>query len=201
MRGGTAEERAEAGALPDYMKRGFPIRMGEKEGQPNYLYGFGLPMEDLGQLNPTQLASRLSPLLKYPIEKMTNKNLYFDRPLDEVTNAPQILGKAPAPIKKWFGYSETKKKSGGVTRKLDPYKWHFITNLLGRGIFTVDKLSDPEVLPIIKALYFTTGIKGKAVDIESEEYWRTMERQQQLEKYLEGKGLMKKFTKYYQPKD
>jgi len=200
LRGRDPEQRAETQALPDYMKRGFPVRLGEKDGKSQYLYGMGLPMEDLNQITPTGMASRMSPLLKAPIERLTDRNIYFDKPLSDVTNAPAMLGKAPKAVQKWFDYSESEGSSGKITRRLDPYKWHFVTNLAGRGIFTADKMFDPNTMGIIKVLYGTLGVKGRAVDIESEEYWRDRERQDQLEKYSERKGLMKKFTRYYEPK-
>lgn len=200
LQGGTTRERAGTENLPEYMTKGIPIKVGGTQKNPEYLYGLGLPVEDVSNLTPTNLLSMLSPAIKIPIEQATGIHTYYQRPISEVDTAPQILAKAPAPIKNWLEYSESKNSQGKTIRKLNPYKWNVITNLLSRGIFTIDRLSDPNVTPLLKLLYGLMGVKGKAVDMQSEEYWRERERANQLQKFLQQKGVLKEFSTYYQPK-
>ena len=185
LQGATSEERAEVESLPRHMRERFPIRLGKDKGKTNYLYGIGLPLEDIAELSPQQQLSRMSPLIKTPLELATNRHFYFEKPLEDVIYAPQIVSKFPDPLKKWLEYTETPKKDGGVTRKLNPVKWHLTTSLLSRGLFTADKLSDPKVQTHIKFLYSMLGVKGKSVDIEQEKYWRGREEQEKINKLLQ----------------
>jgi len=189
LRGSTQNQREETEALPDYMQRGFPIRVGTEGKERKYIYGLGLPLQDLGELSLSQILSKTSPFIKTPLEQATNRHLYFDTPLDEVVYAPQIARKFPEPVKNWLEYTETQKSDGTMTRKVNPYKWHLVTSLLSRGLFTLDKLDDPEALGTIKLLYLTLGIKGKAVDIDKERYYRNKEAEEQTNKFLNLKGL------------
>lgn len=200
LQGETSAQRGEAEYLPEYMKKGLPIRIGGKEGKPQYLYGTGLPLEDVGRLSPNELLSMLSPVIKAPLEAATGQHFYFERPLKEVDTAPKLLANAPKPIKDWLEYSEYKNKQGKTVRKLNAGKWNIVTNFLSRGIFTVDRLADPEVMPLLKILYGAFGVKGREVDIEQEKYWRGKERTEQLQNFLQKRGVLKEFSSFYKPK-
>ena len=70
----------EFAALPPYMREGLPVRLGEKNGFSQYLYGLGLPVEDINRLwkgsaqrTVASMVGELSPILKYPIEVGTGQ--------------------------------------------------------------------------------------------------------------------------------
>ena len=69
--------------LPPYMREGLPVRLGEKDGFSQYLYGLGLPVEDINRIwkgdakrTVQSMVGELSPILKYPIEVGTGQNLF-----------------------------------------------------------------------------------------------------------------------------
>jgi hypothetical protein len=201
LSGTTDADSKDQQLLPEYMKKGFPIKTGtDASGNPNYLYGLGLPVEDIGNLNPQQLGSMLSPVIKTPIEQLTKYNLFYQKPLDQVNSAPKVIAGLPEIIKKWLDYSETTKKDGTVSRKVNPAKWNLVTALMGRGIYTANSIFDSEVPSVLRGLYGLLGIKSKTLDMNTEEYWREQERVKQLEQFLLNKGVLKEFTRTYSPK-
>lgn len=197
--GATREEKEEYEALPEYMKRGFPMRIGEKEGLTQYLYGSSLPMEDLATLTGSGIMSKVSPILKVPVEVIANKNFYFDKPVTDFNKAPKLIQKSPQIIKDLLDYEEVK-EGQRVYRTLNPIKWHILSSAFGRGFYTVDKLADPEVSLWIKALYGLLGIKGKAIDTEQQKYYSTKEKAETLGDWLFKKGAVRHQETYYQPK-
>jgi hypothetical protein len=70
--------------LPEYLKQASPVFIGSKDGKVRYikLEGF-LPTADLNRLsNPAQeMINNFTPLLKAPIEQLTNQNFFFGQPL------------------------------------------------------------------------------------------------------------------------
>lgn len=199
VRGNTQQQEQEYSALPSYIKEAVPIRMGEtKKGSPNYLYSLGLPLEDVNKISSKAVLDLLSPVVKFPLERLTGKNFYFDKDISEVNTAPQMFSNLPQPLKEWLSYKESR-YNGKVYRTADPYKLHFLTSLISRGIFTLDKLTDPNTPLLVKSLYTLSGIKGKTLDIEQEKVYRAKEQQEKTNQLLESQGKLKKFTRYYQP--
>ena len=194
---GTETERGEAEMLPEYMRKSFPIRLGGNAKEVNYLYGLGLPIEQLGQLTVSGVLANLSPILKVPIELATDKHFYFDKPLHEVKFAPKLIQQAPKVVRDLFDYEEI--KSGDRTYHLiNPIKMHIFNSAFGRGFWTVEKLTDPKTQTAIKLLYAVLGLKGKSVDVQQQKYYRKKEQAKKLEEFLYGKGALKKFTSYYE---
>jgi hypothetical protein len=192
--------------LPPYMREGLPIRLGEKGGFSQYLYGLGLPVEDVNRLwkgSPQRtLASavgELSPILKYPIEVATGQNLFTGEPIDANNRVYPFVNKVPG-LREWLGVTEKKGKDGSVSYIADPYKLHFINTALGRFYTTAGKLSDDKTSGAVKFLYGVMGAKAKSVDIENEKYWRDRESQDNIEKALEDRGLLKQYQRAYVPK-
>ena len=163
----------------------------------------GLPVEDINKLSPNELLSMVAPPIRVPLELATDKHTFFDRPLSEVDNAPKSLKNAPEPVKV---IAENLVDYNEETNKVNPEKWHVLSSLLGRGIYTVDKLGDPEVSNNIKLLYAFLGIKGKEVDIEAQRKYKETEDFERLGEFLTGKGVTKEYDpygtrKYYIPKN
>ena len=196
LSGRTEEDRKDIESLPDYMKKSFPVQTGKIDKFTNFLYGFGLPVEDLGRTSVSDVLSRLSPLIKVPIELATDKHFYFDKPISEVTQAPKLMSKAPQAIKSLVGYTEV--KSGGKEiRRIDPVRWHILSSLFGRWFYTLDKLFDPEIQASIRVLYATLGIKGGSVSIEQQKYFKEREVAKELGEFLYKKGAVKSYQSYY----
>jgi len=104
-----------------------------KEGKEIRVAGMGLPIEEafgplagpgtgvvsrLRRIMTRQLA-RTAPLIKTPIEFTTGYNLYFDKPIEEMTGAPAYMRALPKWGRKAMGVSEIEKE-GQPTRYTMP---------------------------------------------------------------------------------
>jgi hypothetical protein len=201
LSGGTSEERMQVEKLPDYMKQTPPIRLGGTKENPEYMYGLGLPFEDINRMGFSDLISQLSPLIKAPIELKTGYNFYADQPTFKTAKAPSYMRGMPEPIKKLMGYHERKKEDGDVVRTVDPVRMGILNAVAGRASAQLDKSFDEKLSTISKVIYSLLGSKAKVVDMESEEYFRLKERTDQLMKFLESRGILKEFSTYYKPKE
>lgn len=197
--GPTAEQRAELSNLPEFISRGYPIRLGEEDGKVNYAYNIGMPFEDITKLGePEYMLSQMSPLLKVPLETATGRSFFFQGDLPK--NAPQLLSKAPKPMKDWLEYSEYKNKAGETKRTLNPKKWNVVAGLLSRGFFTANKVTDPDTLTRVKALYLVSGVSTREYDIEEQKGYREKQRTREVQDFLEQRGLLYKGEYYGRPK-
>jgi hypothetical protein len=201
-----AKAKEEFPILPPYMREGLPIRLGEKGGFSQYLYGLGLPVEDVNRLykgSPQRtLASfvgELSPLLKYPIEVGTGQNLFTGEPIEANNRVYPFVNKIPG-LRDWLEVTEKKNKDGTPSYTANAYKLHFINTALGRFYTTAGKLTDDKTSGIVKFLYGVVGAKAKSVDIQNEKFWRDQETQNSLEQSLQNRGLLKQYQRAYIPK-
>lgn len=192
--------------LPPYMREGLPVRLGEKNGFSQYLYGLGLPVEDINRLykgSPQRtlasMVGELSPILKYPIEAATGQNLFTGEPIKEGSRVYPFVNAIPG-LRDWLEVSEHKDKSGNVSYRANAYKLHFLNTALGRFYTTAGKLSDDNTSGVVKFLYGLVGAKAKSVDMEKEKFWRDRDVQDRLEEELEGRGLINRFDSVYVPK-
>ncbi len=192
--------------LPPYMREGLPVRLGEKNGFSQYLYGLGLPVEDINRLykgSPQRtlasMVGELSPILKYPIEAATGQNLFTGEPIKEGSRVYPFVNAVPG-LRDWLEVSEHKDKSGNVSYRANAYKLHFLNTALGRFYITAGKLSDDNTSGVIKFLYGLVGAKAKSVDMEKEKFWRDRDIQDRLEEELESRGLINRFDSVYVPK-
>ena len=192
--------------LPPYMREGLPVRLGEKNGFSQYLYGLGLPVEDINRLykgSPRRtlasMVGELSPILKYPIEAATGQNLFTGEPIKEGSRVYPFVNAVPG-LRDWLEVSEHKNKSGDVSYRANAYKLHFLNTALGRFYTTAGKLSDDNTSGVVKFLYGLVGAKAKSVDMEKEKFWRDRDVQDRLEEKLEGRGLINRFDSVYVPK-
>ncbi|OQA36621.1 MAG: hypothetical protein BWY53_00441 [Parcubacteria group bacterium ADurb.Bin326] len=198
--------KEEFSILPPYMREGLPIRLGEKGGFSQYLYGLGLPVEDVNRLykgSPQRtLASfigELSPLLKYPIEAGTGQNLFTGEPIEENNRVYPFMSKVPG-LRDWLEVTEKKNKDGSTSYVANAYKLHFLNTALGRFYTTAGKLTDDKTSGAVKFLYGLIGAKAKSVDIEKEKFWRDQEQQDNIEQALQNRGLLKQYQRAYVPK-
>ncbi|MCR4330013.1 MAG: hypothetical protein NUV65_05735 [Candidatus Roizmanbacteria bacterium] len=187
-------DQKETALLPKYMRGTTPISLGKKDGLSQFLYGAGLPIEDINKIGTKDLLGMLAPPIKVPLELATKRNFYFKQPLENLNTPPKAFKNVPKPIKALVDYNEK-------TGKVDPAKWHILSSLLGRGIYTADKLADPSTKATIKILYSLFGIKGKSVDLKKEANWRDKEAYEKLAELLKQKGELSEFSRYYVPKE
>jgi len=192
--------------LPPYMREGLPVRLGEKNGFSQYLYGLGLPVEDINRLykgSPRRtlasMVGELSPILKYPIEAATGQNLFTGEPIKEGSRVYPFVNAVPG-LRDWLEVNEHKDKSGNVSYRANAYKLHFLNTALGRFYTTAGKLSDNNTSGVVKFLYGLVGAKAKSVDMEKEKFWRDRDVQDRLEEELESRGLINRFDSVYVPK-
>jgi hypothetical protein len=88
-------EPVDLGELPEVMKERSVVQIpGARPGRADlaYMEGF-IPSTDLGRLTkPARSALELlTPMIKTPMELITNKNLYFDAPLEKYPGEPTTL--------------------------------------------------------------------------------------------------------------
>ena len=192
--------------LPPYMREGLPVRLGEKNGFSQYLYGLGLPVEDINRLykgSPQRtlasMVGELSPILKYPIEAATGQNLFTGEPIKEGSRVYPFVNAVPG-LRDWLEVSEHKNKNGDVSYRANAYKLHFLNTALGRFYTTAGKLTDDNTSGVVKFLYGLVGAKAKSVDMEKEKFWRDRDIQDRLEEQLESRGLINRFDSVYVPK-
>jgi len=221
MGGLTDEER---GALPDYLKDQLVISFGKnKLGQPIVAAEFGTPIEQPGQAylgkglgdSIRRIASSLNPLIKTPMEKAFGKDFFQDRPLKEVIEAQQyqIL---PEFLKDFIGFKQYDKPvfkmvngkwidTGKTQTKYtaDPEKLHILRNLPTTRLFGyLYEIYRPEEETVAgaRSLNLLTGVKPKPIDTQTVEYFREKEKRDELEALLMRTGVLKEFTKLYEPK-
>ena len=199
--------------LPEWMKEMFLFRLpGEsQEGLPRYLQ-LDLPMEDIGKLPFTEsgrreIISLLSPFIKYPIERIANRNLYFgseivraDRPKEyQTAKAMEALKYLPQPIKDYLNFKETKLKDSRtgkfVTRyEMDALKLHAIRSVLaGRFYSTVAQATDSELDAWMKLSRILGGVPVRPIDMEEEKYNRAKQQEnilRDLTNYLKRRGAI-----------
>ncbi len=196
----------EFASLPPYMREGLPVRLGEKNGFSQYLYGLGLPVEDVNRIwkgdakrTVASMVGELSPILKYPIEVGTGQNLFTGEPIEQNNRVYPFVNSIPG-LREWLGVTEHKNKDGSVSYRGNAYKLHFLNTALGRFYTTAGKLTDNNSSDAVKFLYGLLGAKAKSVDIEKEKFYRQQELQNRLEQQLESRGLINKFERAYVPK-
>lgn len=196
----------EFASLPPYMREGLPIRLGQKNGYSQYLYGLGLPVEDINRLwkgdakrTVGSFVGELAPPLKYPIEVGTGQNLFTGEPIEKSNTVYPFINSVPG-LRDWLNVTEHKKKDGTVSYTGDAYKLHFLNTALGRFYTTAGKLTDNNTSGAVKFLYGLIGAKAKNVDIQKEQFYRQQDVQNRLEQQLQSRGLLKQFQRAYIPK-
>ena len=192
-------KQEDAQYLPEYMQRGFPTKLDSEKGKTSFLYGMGLPIEDVNKMDPREIIQQLSPAITTPIEIATGQNLYFGKPLAESNYAP-VVKHAPKILQDALGYNEYVTSKGKTVSRVDPVKWKLLTSILGRYVYTLDTITDEQAEPLVKALEVGTGFKTRTVDIGEEKTRRTRELMEKIGNYLYGKGAVNRFQRYYIPK-
>lgn len=178
--------------LPEWMKEMLVIRVGEQGGNALWLQ-LNLPLEDISTLpvdskGVKNLVSMMSPILKLPLELVTNKNLFFgtdivnpDLPKEfQTAKTIKQLDLLPQPIKDFINFKKVKYKTredGKVVWKdryeMDAVKLHILQAAVGRFYSTIGQAFDEDRSFVNKMTKLLGGMPATEVDIETQKYWNT----------------------------
>jgi hypothetical protein len=209
---GVSPDQEEWDRIPNWLKDSVPLfKALGNEKTAVYLYGMGLPVEDLqftldtfGHDTTREILSSFSPMLRAGVELATGKDLWTGK--DLTNKAPNWVKYLPKPTKDWLEYESRREfdpKTGRVedVETADPRKLYFLRSLISRGYFTFDRLlEDSHDVPLyLKALYLLTNIKARRVDYEAELLRKEREANQEMaNRLLQGEHI-REFRQFYQP--
>ena len=190
--------------LPEWMRRGIPVALGKEGERASMITSLGIPFEDLkrtfSSFNPTdwQILSQMSPLLKYPLERIADRNFYFGTPISEYRTAYNALRGLPDPVKKLIGLREIEDSQGKKRLEMNPYVLHLLQNF--RLFTTAGKIGDIAKRPqeVIPELF--TGTRISEMNLP---YAERQAKQREIDKIVEGleqTGEMRIFKQPYVPK-
>jgi hypothetical protein len=200
--------------LPDWMNDLFIAKLPflNKAGKSLWLQ-LDLPLEDINKLPISadgirEMVSMLSPFLKYPIERYTNKDLYFGGDIWNKDLPPELqtkktieqLKKLPEPIKKFLNFREVQyrdyaaEKKAGTGEKIfktqyemDAKKLHLIRSAVGRFYSTIGQIFDPEMASTMEWMKLSRllgGVPVRPFDVEEEKDRRNTEQEKQFNEIL-----------------
>ena len=178
--------------LPEWMKEMLVVRVGEQGGNALWLQ-LNLPLEDISNLpvdskGVKNLVSMMSPILKLPLELVTNKNLFFgtdivnpDLPKEfQTAKTIKQLDLLPQPIKDFINFKKVQYKTregGKVVWKdryeMDAVKLHILQTMVGRFYSTIGQAFDEDRSFVNKMTKLLGGMPVTEVDIETQKYWNT----------------------------
>ncbi len=121
--------------LPEFYKEGLKVAKIGKDGALQVLSGLGLPIEDLenypvfsgfGRLGSKAVVGRASPILKIPMEIISNRDYFFGAPLDPTgmiknpdgttstayNKAYPVVAKMPQAVKDFLEFEEIPGRNG-----------------------------------------------------------------------------------------
>lgn len=176
----AGKERQEGGFEPPFLAPGTAIPLGpEQNGTRRYLTGLGLPFEQLGDaFSLNQLVGNLSPLIKAPIEGVTNRQLYSGRDLRDLhSRLEDLLGVPVRP---------------GVENAI-------MNSPISRAVTTAGTLIDPRKSIFDKALNLGTGARVTDVDINKSKRAAMREGMMDELRGAPGVGLFSRL--YFRPQD
>lgn len=143
VKGSEAANRGQF--VPDYLGQGVTIPLGNEEaGQRRYLTRTGLPFEDLGQTSMRSILGSLNPLLRYPLEQATGRQMFSDRDLRDLHSrvGDLVPGGVPPPLENLL-----------------------MNSPLSRLITTASTIADERKSLLDKFLNLGTGLKISDVDV------------------------------------
>lgn len=207
------EGREEMKWLPEWMKEMFIFPTGAipginwKDDAGRSLWTqLDLPLEDINKLPISssgirEIASMLTPFLKYPIEAYMNRNFYFGGDIVnpklpkemQTTKVTETLKHLPNPIKKFLNFREVKyrdwrypEEKKFITRyEMDAKKLHFINSFLGRYYSTLKGVFDEDIPLEWKISRYVGGVPVRPIDIPEEKEQREWEQENQAQEMLQ----------------
>ena len=214
----TEKGKEELQYLPDWMKEMFVAKLPflNKAGKSLWLQ-LDIPIEDINKLPITssgirEIASLLTPFLKYPIERYMNKDFFFggeiwnDKLPKELQTRKTIeaLKVLPSPIKKFLGFKEVQYRDYRypeeykfITRyEMSARKLHIIRSAFGRFYSTLGQILDPEMkskMGWMKASRLLGGVPVRPFNMEEEKERRLYEQEKEMEealRYYKQRGII-----------
>ncbi len=179
----------------------------------NYLQ-LDLPMEDLAKLPFTsegrrEMVALMSPFIKFPIERIANRNLYFgsdiynkDLPREyQLSKTLKVLEKLPKIVRDYLNFQVSDQKNS-ITRKretvyeMDAKKLHALRSVLaGRFYSTANFLENDELTAWMKAARLFMGVPVRPLDVINETERKDREYNRKLQELKSFKGKRRFITK------
>lgn len=201
--GGEPMSKDEVDLLPTWMKNNLNLKRRTEDGKYEILSGFGTPIEQPFQaFQGNTLMGSLSPIIKFPVEKMTGYNLFRGKMTSQVTDA-EMFRVFPEPVKQFIGYVEwegvdKQGKKYTVYKSLRPERMHTLLSMpYGRFISTVGSMTDKDVSGDLRTLGLFTGIQARPFEEEQLASQREREMAEQLERLLRDSGIRGQYIRGY----
>jgi len=196
----TQEDRDNMG---DYNQNQILAKLGNK-----IISGFGTPMEEAlaaFQKPMSAIMGSLTPLIKIPIEKFTDYNLYKKMPISS-----DIYGKkyknAPEPLKKFLGFKDIEYGDGQHFYTIDPMKKYWVDTLGMRtlsttlGVMNMWNQEDTATQKMISAFReIVSTINTTDLTIDDLTKYADDDAIKQVNDLLKRQGLISSFEKNYIP--
>jgi len=202
---GDQASEEEIRTLPEWMQEGLLIMIGRDDPDISFITSLGLPIEQSLGLDSKEMINMLSPLIKFPVEKVTGRSLFFEKEIKDITDARPFIN-APQFIKDYIGY-KAKPDRNDPTRtwhvSTRPERMHLLMNLppTSRIWSFIKQVQDVDVPANARVFQQLTGIKPRTRDIEREKISREKEIIRELEDLLETRQVGATFEKFFIPKE
>ena len=201
-------DELEQAALPAYIQGGVHFRLPTKPGEvPQYLVSLGMPEEDVfrlvnfsnGYAEPLRrIMSSMAPMPKILIEVATGKNLFFDKPISEMTRAHSYIQYLPEDVKDFIGYYEYETSLGEKRMVMNPWWMYALSQM---RIFTeMHRGADERKSIGQRIMNISTGARVATIEIEREVRRRIRDEQDRVLKDAEARGLVRRYGSYYKAK-
>jgi len=146
-------------ALPSFIRESsaIPADALAAEGEKGFITGIGSPLEELQKFDPTtstgglsgavgqilrKIGTQLNPLLKFPAELATGKDLFLNKDIVDLNKVP-TAGRVIPGLREIIGAQEQELPGGGVRHVGDPFKLHALRQApWSRALKTLGQLID-----------------------------------------------------------
>ena len=204
---GASLSEEEYNSMPQWMRNGLSIVIDRKKSNVEF-FQLGLPIEQVfNQMEPNQMLSSISPILKVPLEHATGHNFFMGKPLSQVTDASGFVH-APKILQNFIGFTRVEGKRADGSKfteniAMRPERMNLILNmpLFSRTLSSLKQMDSSDVSKQIRALQFFTGIKPFTRDLEVEAIRREAELKKKLEEILTRARITATFERTFIPAD
>jgi hypothetical protein len=198
-------------------REGLGIRLDRDGKTVHMIQGVDLPLRNLdtlwaGGVGPTgrRIIGMVTPLIKTPLEMMTGRDFFTGGDMKRAYGP--TLGRlldsnhTPKALKDWMGFKKRIDPAGRPEYTFDGMKYALVVKswMFSRVMSTSDRqfreyLQDDRLGAAM--LDFMTGLRVKEINMD-EQQRRVLDRRiRQLEQSLVRRGVMREFTRPFEPKD